>query len=282
MGFLYNFDGHFLTPGMGVPATEVVNPHGAQWGRLFDMKFLSAQIDGSSRDTGNTGYTSVLRPGLVLGKVASSGKLKQWDPTATDGTAKPWGILAHAMAMTQSGTDQDRFSAMVYVGGSITPQGVLVPGNTAYGLDGDDEEYNLRAQLSPGFVFSDDPLGCLTGKAGGVMIAAASATLSEIHNGNLIVVRGATGAVTLTLPASPKKGLRYRIQNVSDQNLILAAGTADTMVVFNDLTADSVALQTAGDLIGGGFEVIGDGTGWLVIPHVWSDGVIVQTLTIAT
>lgn len=110
------------------------------------------------------------------------------------------------------------------------------------------------------------------------MLIAASATLSEVHNGTHVMVRGATGAVTLTLPASPKRGLRYKITNVSDQNLIIAAGTADTMVAYNDLNADSVALSTSSEKIGGSFEVIGDGTGWVVVPMVW-DG---QTATIAT
>ncbi len=283
MTALYNFDGHFLSPGMGTPLEEVTNPYGSKWGQPFQMQTLPMLIDGAARDTGNTGYTDVLRPGLLLGKVQSTGKLTTWSPTATDGSNKIAGILIHAVKMQQAGTNQDRFTGFVFVGGSITARGLLVPGNTDYGIDGDDEEYNVRAQMSPAFHFDDDPLGHLTGKNGGIMIATATATLSEIHNGSLVVVRGAAGAVTLTLPATAKRGLRYRIYNASDQNLTITAGTADTMVVFNDLTADSVALSTAGDLIGGSFEVIGDGTGWLVIPSLFgSDGVIVQTLTIAT
>jgi hypothetical protein len=66
------------------------------------------------------------------------------------------------------------------------------------------------------------------------------------------------------------------------QNLKFTSGTADTMISFNDATADSVGFETANELIGGHLEVIGDGTGWLVIASAFGLGLTAQTVTTAT
>lgn len=278
MPTLYNFDAHFGNPGMGTPVEEVQSPYGASWGKPFTLQFLPFTIDGAARDAGNTGYTDVLRGGLLLGKVFSTGKLKQWNPDATDGTHQVAGILASSLKMTQGGVDTDRFVGHVIVGGSVTARGIAVAALTAWGINAIAEEYNIRAQMAMGFHFDDDPMGVLAGRYGGLLMLSASATLSELHNGSLIVVRGASGAVNLTLGTSPKRGLRYRVYNAVNQDLTITAGTADTMVVYADATADSVSLSTSSEKIGGSFEIIGDGTGWLVIPSLWEG----QTPTIVT
>jgi hypothetical protein len=94
----------------------------------------------------------------------------------------------------------------------------------------------------------------------------------------LFTNEGASNAVNFTLPATAKKGLRYGFYVVADQNVTVTAGTADTMVVLNDAAADSVALQTSSEKIGGFFEVMGTGTKWLVLPRLWE----AQTVTIVT
>jgi hypothetical protein len=73
--------------------------------------------------------------------------------------------------------------------------------------------------------------------------------------------------VTLTLPpvASVPAGWNIKIVNVAGQNLIVNAA-AGTIVTFNNAAATSVAFQTAGQLIGGSFEIISDGTSYLVRP----------------
>jgi hypothetical protein len=217
--------------------------------------------------------------------VESTGKLKQWDPTATDGSQRIFGVLEYGLNMEgYSNTNEDKFIGWIVVGGYVTSRALLIASNSDYGIVGDDEEFNVRALMggNGAFSFDDDPLGLLNGNYSGVSIVTADATLGQEHMGTLLVTRGASGAVELTLPATAKKGQRFKVYNAADQNLTITAGTADTLVVFNDLAADSIALSTAGDLIGGSFEVIGDGTGWLVIPSTFADGVIVQTLTIAT
>lgn len=285
---MYNFDSHLMVPGQLAPVEEYVNPKGLTWSELGQLRFLPCQIDGAARDAGNTGYTDVLRQGLLLGKATGSKKFKQWSPSAIDGSGVIQGMLMHNLKMTYLGGDKDRFTGYVLFGGAIYAKSLLEASMTTPGIVGTASEYLIRAQMGRYFQFDDDPGGSLGGSgsgAGGVMILGDSAftahnlTLTAAHSGPLIVLRATTTAVkTLTLPATPLLGLRFKFYNASALGMKLIAGTADTMVVFNDLTADTVSLETAGEIIGGCFEVIGDGTGWLVIPMLWE----AQTVTILT
>ena len=266
---MYNFDSYQMTPMMRAEIEQVVAATGLTWGEQSWLRFLPVIIDGAARDAGNTGYTDVLRPNLLMGRVISSKKYKQWDPTATDGTQKVAGILVHELKMQFMSTNTDRFAGTLLVGGGVYSKALALPASATTGIVGATEEYNIRAQMGRYFQFDDDPQGHLCGGNSGVMIVAANATLSDAHAGQLVVVRGASGAVTLTLPANPYKGRRFRVYNAVDQSLTITAGTADTMVVLNDLVSTSVALSTSSEKIGGSFEIIGDGTGWLVIPSLW-------------
>jgi hypothetical protein len=72
-------------------------------------------------------------------------------------------------------------------------------------------------------------------------------------NGATFTNAGASGAVVFTLP-TPNAGMLgwwYDFVGLADQNITVAAPTADTLIAINDLTADSVALSTAGQKIGG-------------------------------
>lgn len=75
--------------------------------------------------------------------------------------------------------------------------------------------------------------------------------------GTVFTNAGAGGAVTFTLPTPNKAvlGWWYRFLGVADQNIIVQPPTADTLIVINDVAADSLALQTAGQKIGGVIEV---------------------------
>ncbi|MEO1063743.1 MAG: hypothetical protein AAFZ07_20185 [Actinomycetota bacterium] len=97
--------------------------------------------------------------------------------------------------------------------------------------------------------------------------------------GKIFTTRGAGGAVTFTLPAaSPElEGSVVEFYAVADQNLVVA-GQDEGLVVFNDLTADSIALQTTSEKIGGGFRAVCDGTSWIVVPLATET----QTITVAS
>jgi hypothetical protein len=97
--------------------------------------------------------------------------------------------------------------------------------------------------------------------------------------GTVFTNRGASGAVIFTLPAPGEnvKGYWYRFVGHAGQNITVKTATVDTLVTKNDAAADSVALSTAGELIGGVMEAYCDGTSWFVY------GISVgHTFTVAT
>lgn len=112
-----------------------------------------------------------------------------------------------------------------------------------------------------------------------VVAKTASYTVTAADMGKTFTTRGATGAITFTLPAASDalNGAEVRFLNVADQNMIVA-GADEELVVLNDLTADSIAFQTSSEKIGGGFLALCDGTSWIVLP--WATET--QTVTIAS
>jgi hypothetical protein len=274
----FEFTGAYGLPGQSAALETVENQF--WWNRWEDQVWVPAVIEGAARDSGNTSYTDILRPGLLLGKLTSGGKLTEFDPAATDGSQRVYGILGFAQKMQRLGANQDRFIGWVMLAGAVKAANLLVPGSTTFGLASTTNEFLIRAQMHPRFIFDDIPQGNTLGGYRSIEARTADTTLVEGDNNVLFTNRGAGAAVNFTLPVTAKKGLRYGFQTVADFSLTVTAGTANTLVLFNDATGSTVAYATAGDMIGGGLEVIGDGTGWLVRPINFGDGVLVQTLTL--
>lgn len=241
------------------------------WDRFENQIWLPAVIDGASRDSGNT-VTDVLRPGLLLGRVTSTNKCKQFDPTATDGTAKVFGILGYAHKMTSMGSNADRYIGWVMVSGCVKADKLLIPGQSSFGISGNAYEHLIRRSMHPRFLFSDRLQGNDSGGWHQIVAKTADYTVTGADSNTLFTNRGASGTVNFTLPATPAQGLRFGFHVVANQTVTLTSGTADTLIVLNDATADTVSLATTSLKIGGHLEVIGDGTGWLVVPHQWIAG----------
>lgn len=225
-------------------------------------------IDGASRDTGNTSYTDILRSGLLLGRVGSTEKLKQWDPTATDGTQEIFGILGPGAKMQRLGSNTDRWLGQVMVAGCVKADRLLVPGNTALGIASGTYEWLIRSQMFRRFIFSDMlfGLGHAFGSWRKITAKTADYTVLESDNNTLFTTEGAGGAVIFTLPTTPKLGLRYLFYNSENQDMTVTAA-ANTAITYNDVTATSVAFSTANQKAGSGVELIGDGAKWIVICH---------------
>lgn len=98
-------------------------------------------------------------------------------------------------------------------------------------------------------------------------------------SGTIFTNRGAAGAVIWTLPAPVPRlaGCTYEFLGVAGQNQTIRTATVDTLIGKNDLTADSVAMSTAGELIGAHARAVCDGTSWVV----YGDAVG-HTFTLAT
>lgn len=91
-----------------------------------------------------------------------------------------------------------------------------------------------------------------------VVAKTSSYTVSKADHGTIFTTEGAGGAVTFTLPATANlpTGWYCDFFNVADQDMIVAAGTADTLVVFNDAAADSIAFSTTSEQIGSGMRCV--------------------------
>jgi hypothetical protein len=273
----FEFTGAFGIPGIAAALETVENVF--WWGRFENNQYVGAVIEGAARDTGNTGYTDVLRPGLLLGQLTTGEKYTEWDPTATDGSQMIKGVLAYAQKMQRLGSNADRWVGWIMVGGNIKADRLLIPGQTAYTIAGNANEHLIRAQMFGRFLFSDRLQGSRMGGWSNIVIKTADYTVTEADNDTLFTNRGDAGAINFTLPTTAEKGLHYGFYCVADQNMTVTSGTADTLVCFNDATADSITLSTSSEKIGGMFEVYGDGTGWLTKTSLAADS---QTVTIAT
>jgi hypothetical protein len=87
---------------------------------------------------------------------------------------------------------------------------------------------------------------------------SADYTVNANHDapGTTFTNKGATGAITFTLPAAVRGllGYYYRFRAVVDQSIVVATPAVDTALALNDLAADSVALSTAGQKLAGVIE----------------------------
>lgn len=264
---LYHFD-YGAEPGIRTTFESIENAF--RWGRGEISIAFGARISGAARDAGNT-PTTVLRPGLALGQITSSGLWKEYDPTATDGSEVFRGILGGpaVRATDIDGNNQNKLLAVIVAGPIIASK--------VYGLDG-----MARAQAQGRFLFDDDLVGYRLPFVRVIAKTANYTVLASDHD-TIFTNQGAVGAVNFTLPTIAR-GLRFRFVCEADQDLTVTAATADTLVTFNDAAADSVALSTAAKRIGGGLEVVAnaDATKWLGFPFHWDNGTVGNAWTVAT
>lgn len=160
-----------------------------RWGSQWQGVFANGLIDGSTVDSGNT-PTYELRPGLLLGQVISTGKYKQYNPVATDGSEVASALLIEALRMQDfNGNNVDRFYA-VLVGGPVQASKIL-------GLD-----LQARQQMDK---FSFDDIGGIPGNHWfpwkRQINKTANYSIVAADNFTLFDNTGATGEVDLTLPA---------------------------------------------------------------------------------
>ena len=101
--------------------------------------------------------------------------------------------------------------------------------------------------------------------------------------GKVFTNRGATGAVTFTLPTPSAgiKGAYVEFWTAAAQTIALAVTGADTLVVHADLTADTI---TTAATIGQHLRALCDGTGWLVQsdPSAATTATAVTAVTLAS
>ncbi len=273
----FAFDGLHQVPGLSVKQEVWENEFLWHW---WTPILQSGLLDGASRDLGNTGETDTLRAGLLLGKVTATNKYKEWTPAAVDGSQYIAGILHRTIKVTQGSTDKDRLTGPIVISGPVKPNRLINPGTTTLGIAGEDEEFIIYAQLQQNFFMLDQrPGGFLGGNAFGgwkdVVDKITDYTVVEADNN--VLFTASTADVEFTLPVTAKKGLRYGFYQTANFEMLITAGTVDTLVAFNNAAADGISYTTTAEQIGGYFEVIGNGTKWLTIVGL---GIDTQTPTI--
>ena len=259
------------------------------WGKVELGIVMSGLISGTARDSGNADGGTKLRPGLLLGRITSSKKWVHWDPTATNGSDVVQGVLLGDLRVTdEDGNNKDR-NGPILVAGPVKGAKLIVPGDAAAG----GITQLARSQMYGRFLIDDELAG---NRFSFLRVVAKTAdyTVTIADHDTVFTNRGAAGAVNFTLPVlataadkAKAKGCRYRFVCEADQTITITGGTADTLVVYNDAAADSVALSTASNKIGGAFEVFAndDGSKWIVLfhPGQTSDGTATgQRVTITT
>ena len=210
----------------------------------------NSEIDSTASDAGAS-PTTTIRSGLLLGRITSSGRLKQWDPTASDGTQHLFSVNRAELVMVDPYQSAVSRFAPTVVRAPLKASQLLILGAAFVGHA---YEYLARRALAlRGCILDDDPHAELAGLAVRDVVKTATGTVAASENGATIYVNGA-GAVTLTLPAI-KAGLRYRFVNIADQNLTVASAEGDNMMTVGDDAADSVTFSTASEKVGATLNV---------------------------
>lgn len=178
-------------------------------------------------DSGNTGFTNQLRPGLAIGRKTSDGLDYVYSPSANDGTQACIGLLEHSVSMLRDGVAADRFTHMLTAG-------IIRNIDDLVGVDKQAMANLLRlgwtiAQPTPhGSAFLVHPWM--------TEYKASNYTVTDADHGKMLVA--ITGAVTFTLPSLATVGPGFEV--------LFYNGVAATMTVTG--AADSIAY---GDAAGG-------------------------------
>lgn len=201
-----NYGGLHLVPGHG---TEfLTQEQQIWWGREEQQLFIGGLMDNDTVDAGNS-TTTILRPGLALGRRTSDKKLVQWNPLATDGSNWLVGFFNAQMNMSNMGATADRFLGNILVKGNVYASRLLIPGEADYGISGKTYEFLLREQMFGRFLVDDDMNQRMTMKEYTIAADVTSLTVTEAMNNTIFVTDvDLAASCTLTLPA-PRPGLQF-------------------------------------------------------------------------
>jgi len=252
-------------PGVGDELTTVETQilWGGAQGQL-NVLWKGDRYSSAARDAGAS-PTTVLRPGLLMGRVTSGSELEEWDADASDGTQDIQGVLDVELRMTDyQGTAADR-QARLLVRGPVKARKLLIQGVAFVGHI--DEYLARRNMVAAGFVFDDDPFGYKAGRGDRVAtVTGTTDALTADENGTTLFYNNAA-SVTVTLPTI-KPGLEYTVVRAADEEFIVASAEGDNIIMGNDLSADSVTVTTAGEQIGASYTFksvyVGTTLKWLI------------------
>ena len=226
-------------------------------------KELPVIVDGSSLDSGNTPNTKLLRQGLAMGGPIETGgdvyKVKPWDLTATDGSQFFLGFLRWPLTMyDQLAAAQDRYTTLM-IGGGVYSDQVIVPGNTATGISGNNG--NALVYCAQGRFLFDKHVKTIGPKVMLPLVPLATGTtLTAAGSGRMYCNDGASGSTTIVIP-DPLPGLVFTFFRTVAQDIVLDPALADCIISPGNLLADTLTLASDGAFV----ELTGiSSTLWLV------------------
>lgn len=112
-----------------------------------------AVIDSAAADAGSNN-TKILRAGLAMGRVTASGKLRQWDPAADNGTENLVGFLKEETPLIDRFARAQDAWCPVVVKAPIKAREILVLGVKFKGSANDDA--GNRADIRARFFLDDE------------------------------------------------------------------------------------------------------------------------------
>lgn len=244
--------GGFAVPGFG--AVLYTTEREILWGRddqHLPLLYRNSIISGAARDAGNS-PTTILRKGLVLGKVDASGELEEWDADASDGTQNIYAVLNREMRAQDFDANNVDRAYSTLLGAPVIAAQLLIQGSAFVGHI---DEYLARRQMhAMGFRFDDDPQGFKSGLIERyATVTGTTDALTADENGTILNYSNAA-SVTVTLPTI-QPGLEYTVIRSADEEFIVASAEGDNIVMGNDLSADSVTVTTAGEQIGASYTL---------------------------
>lgn len=248
MSQLPMYTGGYQIPGMNTVLEGVENQF--WWGEIGQQIWLGDTLSGAARDAGNT-VTTLLRTGLLLGKITATGLLKEWNPTGTDGSQDIYGILGGMVHAQQNGANQQRYVGFVMVGGNVYSDRIIIPANAAEGIVGDALEFAVLQQLGRRFLFDRhltmlDPRSLKPRPMTAAEIAADAITVTTADHGRTFTFVGGDGATAVTLP-EPQVGLTFHFVNLVSQTITLDM-TTGKFVTPGSITQDTISL-TVGEQV---------------------------------
>lgn len=268
----------------GVGSERSVSEREILWGAdnaRNSVLWQNSVVSSAARDAGSS-PTSILRTGLLMGKITSTGELEEWDADTNDGTEVLCAVLDVELKMLDyDATAQDRVFRTIAARAPLKAGMLLIQGSAFVGHA--DEYLARRALAAAHCILDDDPFGIKAG-APGFRVSyetATTDTLTAAQNGMLLFYMN-VASVTVTLPAI-KPGLEYYLQRVGDEEIVIVSTEGDNVIVGNDLSADGVTFTTAGEHLGAAIRVrsvyVNTTLKWLIeLPYV-PFGTGVNTLT---
>lgn len=244
MSQIPNFGGYLNIPGQNAVLEGVENQ--PWFGRPEQQIWLSEVISSAALDAGNT-VTTLLRNGLLLGRVTSTGELKEWNPTGTDGSEIIVGVLGGMLSTQMNGAGVDKFVGFVQVGGNLYSDRIIIPGNAAEGIVGDALEFEVYNQLATRFFLDRHyhyglPAAYRPRYLTAAEITADAVTVTTADHNRTFDMVSADGTTTVTLPAA-KVGLRFTVVSRAAQTTTIALASG-TLVIPGNAAATGVSLTT--------------------------------------